>query len=266
MALGAAALAAVAAVVVVVAMRGGFAVDPPATASRPEAESVTVVATSARWWRHDEGGLTLVHLEDGELELRVAHSATQHRLIVSLPDGELEDVGTAFHVSVAAGRTVSVVVREGSVVVHRAGRPAVSLVAGDRWFAEPAPPPPVASAPPKAPVVPPPPPPAPVSPAAPVFRPPARNAIAAEFRDAVSLLDGGRNAAAATALSAFLAHHGDDPRAEDASYLLVLALERTGDAAATRAAAREYLQRYPSGFRRAQIEALAAPASTGAAR
>jgi ferric-dicitrate binding protein FerR (iron transport regulator) len=228
---------------------------------------VTVVATAARWWRHDEGGLTLVRLEDGELELQVAHSAKQHRLIVSLPDGELEDVGTAFHVSVAAGRTVSVVVREGSVVVHRTGRPPVSLVAGDRWFAEPARSPPVASAPPKPPAaLPPPRAPAPPPPPAPAPRPPARNTIAAEFRDAVSLLDGGRNAAAATALSAFLARHGDDPRAEDASYLLVVALQRTGDAAATRAAAREYLQRYPSGFRRAQIEPLAAPASAGSGR
>jgi outer membrane protein assembly factor BamD (BamD/ComL family) len=79
----------------------------------------------------------------------------------------------------------------------------------------------------------------------------------------VSLLDGGRNAAAATALRAFLARHGGDPRAEDASYLLALALQRTGDAVATRAAARDYLQRYPSGFRRSQIEALAAPTGSG---
>jgi TolA-binding protein len=240
-------------------------VDPPA-AARTEAASVTVTATSARWSRHDEGGLTLVRLEDGELEFQVAHGAKQHRLIVSLPDGELEDVGTAFHVAVAAGRTISVSVHEGAVVVHRAGRPAVYLVAGDRWFAEPAVPPAAASAPPKPPAALPSPPPPRSPPAAEATRHPARNAIAVEFRDAVALLDGGRNAAAAAALSAFLAHHGDDPRAEDASYLLVLALQRTGDTATTRAAARDYLQRYPSGFRRAQIEALAEPASTGPAR
>jgi len=244
-ALGALALAGTAAAAMI-ATRAARAVDPPAVTT----SAVTVAPTSARWSRYDQGGLTLVRLEDGELELHVAHGSAPHRLIVILPDGMLDDVGTTFHVSVAAGHTSAIAVRDGAVVMRRAGRPAVFLSAGDRWSPEPAPPP-VASAAPSPPAVPPP------APRAPrVTRPPVRNAIAAEFRDAVSLLEGGRNAAAATALSGFLARHGDDPRAEDASYLLVLALQRIGDAGATRAAAHEYLQRYPRGLRRAEAEAL----------
>jgi hypothetical protein len=221
-------------------------VDPPRPAAASTASAVTVVATRARWSRHDEGALTLVRLEDGELDLHVEHGAAPHHLIVSLPDGELEDLGTVFQVRVEAGRTVAVVVREGAVVMRRAGRPSVFLVAGDRWPPEP---PPVAAAPP-----------APVAPVAPppphAIRVPAGSAAAAEFRAAVALLDAGRNAPAVAALRAFVAHHPDDRRAEDASYLLVLALQRTGDAAATRDAAGAYLQRYPAGFRRAQVQAV----------
>jgi TolA-binding protein len=82
------------------------------------------------------------------------------------------------------------------------------------------------------------------------------DSTAAEFRAAVALLDAGRSADAATALRAFVARHAADPRAEDASYLLVLALQRVGDSAAVREAARAYLGRYPDGFRRAQVEPL----------
>jgi hypothetical protein len=241
-ALGAFVLAGVAATAVV-AMRSRPSVDPPATpavearaatvvaTSAAEIAAVTVVATSARWSRHDEGGLTRVRLDDGDLELHVPHGTEPHRLIVSLPDAELEDIGTAFHVSVVAGRTVSIVVSEGAVVLRRAGQPAVLLAAGERWLAEPAHP-----------------------------ERDKRDTVPREFRDAVSLLTSGRNAAAAAALRGFLARHGGDSRAEDASYLLVLALQRAGDSAAMRTAARAYLQRYPRGFRRSQVEPLATAA------
>jgi hypothetical protein len=265
--LGALALAAAAAGAVVI-VRGRPAVAPPPAASVVGAAAVTVVPRSARWSRHDEGGLTVVRLEDGELDLHVAHGTTPHRLVVRLPDGEIDDLGTAFHVRVVAGRTSSVVVREGAVVVRRTGHAAIVVSAGERWFAEPAAPP-VASAPPAKPQEP-----ATVSapPSSPgaVTRPssststarhPAPSAIAGEFRNAVSLLDSDRNAAAVIAFRAFLGRYRDDPRAEDASYLLVLALQRTGDATAMRAAARDYLRRYPSGFRRAHVEVLAEPSA-----
>jgi hypothetical protein len=59
------------------------------------------------------------------------------------------------------------------------------------------------------------------------------------------------------AFASFLAKHPRDPRAEDAAYLRVIALQRTGDSESTRWAAQEYLRRYPEGFRRAEMGALA---------
>jgi TolA-binding protein len=64
-------------------------------------------------------------------------------------------------------------------------------------------------------------------------------------------------AGAAAAFASFLAKHPHDPRAEDAAYLRVIALQRSGDSGSVRWAAQEYLRRYPEGFRRAEMEALA---------
>jgi outer membrane protein assembly factor BamD (BamD/ComL family) len=69
-------------------------------------------------------------------------------------------------------------------------------------------------------------------------------------------LDRGDNRGAATLFGAFLARHPGDRRAEDAAYLRVIALQRCGDAASTKDAAREYLRRYPSGFRRVEVEPM----------
>jgi TolA-binding protein len=69
-------------------------------------------------------------------------------------------------------------------------------------------------------------------------------------------LDVGDNRAAAAAFASFLAKHPRDPRAEDAAYLQVIALQRSGDQGSTKAAALEYLHRYPEGFRRAEVEPL----------
>jgi hypothetical protein len=46
-----------------------------------------------------------------------------------------------------------------------------------------------------------------------------------------------------------------DPRAEDTAYLRVMALRRSGDDKMKQAAHQD-LQRYPSGFRRTEVEAL----------
>jgi hypothetical protein len=49
----------------------------------------------------------------------------------------------------------------------------------------------------------------------------------------------------------------EDPRAEDAAYLLVIALQRASDADGARQAAGDYLRRFPNGFRRASVAAIA---------
>jgi hypothetical protein len=50
----------------------------------------------------------------------------------------------------------------------------------------------------------------------------------------------------------------DATRAEDESYLRIVALSRAGAVEDMRRAAQRYLQRFPTGFRRPEVERLAA--------
>jgi hypothetical protein len=79
---------------------------------------------------------------------------------------------------------------------------------------------------------------------------------AIEFRAAVAVLDAGANRDAAAAFARFLATHARDPRAEDAAYLRVIALQRCGADDEMKRAAQEYLRLYPGGFRHAEMEKL----------
>jgi hypothetical protein len=222
-------------------------------------DPVVIVPEDARWSRSEEGATTRVTLDDGELEIHVKHRAAPHGLVLSLPDGELDDVGTTFHVRVQGGRTVAIRVQEGAVVFRRTRAGTLLLGAGESWTADGPPAAVVATAS------------LTVSAGAakPIQSPPRGPTLsssndnaealgaAKEFRDAVDLLNKGNGGAAAGALRSYLARHPGDGRAEDAAYLLVLALQRAGDEAAAAAAAREYLQRYPHGLRRREIERLA---------
>jgi FecR-like protein len=225
---------------------------PPRAALAKSADPITIRAdSSARWSRHSEAGLDRVVLESGALSIRVDHIASQRRLLVSLPDGELEDIGTTFSVSAAAGHTARVTVQEGSVVLRLQGHPPIALGAGDAWS-----PPPLPAAP------------APAVPSiTPTLRPApsAKRAVtadsdadpSADFRAAMASFNSGDNATAAARFAVFLTQHPQNAHAEDAAYLRVLALQRAGNSSATRQAARDYLARYPRGFRHAEAEALA---------
>ena len=72
----------------------------------------------------------------------------------------------------------------------------------------------------------------------------------------MAALDRGDNSQAAALFNAFVVAHPRDSRAEDALYLRVIALQRTGNSSATERAANDYLRRYPHGFRTAEIESL----------
>lgn len=238
----------------------------PAVATSPEPVLVRA-DSSARWSKRLENQVETIVLESGALSIRVDHAVSQRRLLVILPDGELEDIGTTFSVSAAAGHTTSVTVQDGSVVLRLRGKPPLVLGAGDVWSPPPAPASaPVPSAPlassapaaghgraalPSAST-------APAAPAAPAASlPTPRVDPSAEFRAAMSAFNGGDNPRAAMLFAAFLTQHPRDSHAEDAAYLRILALQRTGNSVATRQAARDYLARYPRGFRHAEAEALA---------
>ena len=215
-----------------------------------------IESRGATWSRADDPTVTRLRLQDGELLIHVNHSAVaRRRLIVLLPDGELEDLGTTFVVRVENGRAAAVGVREGVVMLRRVNAAELVLKAGQEWVAEPE-----ASitgsgsaAPYASSTV--------GTAAPPVVAPSGKgslaSAAASEFRDAVAQLESGHPSAAASGLRAFLARHPQDERDEDASYLLVVALRECGDAFGSLDAAHAYLQRYPAGFQRSEVEGLA---------
>ena len=231
---------------------------PPAHASN----AVVHADSTAVWTQRRVGERESVVLERGALWIHVDHSTGEGRLVVVLPDGELEDIGTTFMVSADDGRTTRVAVQEGHVVLRLRGQAPIALGPGDTWTPDPRP---VASA--QASVAPP----VDLAPTARLDRgerstpslrssaslasPPAPDA-SVDFRAAMAALDVGDNHQAAEAFADFLEKHPGDPRSEDAAYLRVVALQRSGDSAAMKRAALVYLRRYPAGFRRAEVEPL----------
>jgi ferric-dicitrate binding protein FerR (iron transport regulator) len=215
------------------------------------------------WSERAEGDREVVVLEHGALSIRVDHAISARRLVVMLPDGELEDTGTTFTVSADGGRTTRVAVQEGSVQLRLRDLPAIAVAAGEVWT----PATPLATASARAssntsgepsPVTPP-----HLAPVAPHAQPPRvatfselAHDAAADFSGPMAALDRGDNRAAADGFARFLRSHESDARAEDAAYLRVIALQRCNDHDGMRAAALEYLRRYPAGFRRGEVKTL----------
>jgi hypothetical protein len=229
----------------------------PASASRVQVQA----DSTASWTTRSEADHEKIILERGALRVRVDHASGPVRCMVVLPDGELEDIGTVFTVSVEDGRTTRVAVEEGSVVLRIRGQPLLALGAGGTWSpsARPAASACAQCAPSAEPV------------ASGSLSPPAQSAAAlhtpppavsaapdplADFRSAVAALNAGDNHEAASRFARFLAKHPRDSQAEDAAYLRVIALQRSGDTGGMREAAVEYMRSYPRGFRHADVEAL----------
>jgi hypothetical protein len=215
---------------------------------------VVEAAAGAVWSRRSEGERELIVLEGGELRIEVKNAPGKRALLVLLPDGELVDEGTIFSVRVEAGRTTRVAVEQGRVALRIRGRPALAIGANESF---------PSSAPPASQVLEtaraeaPPPPAAPA--AVPAPKPAPADGVSGaseEFRAAVDAYNGGKHQLAAARLARFLARYPRDPRAEDAAYLRVVALQKSGDGAALKAAAEDYLRRYSSGFRRAEVAGL----------
>ena len=211
--------------------------------------------------RTESNGKKLI-VERGALWIHVDHLDAAGRFIVVLPDGELEDTGTTFTVSVENGRTTRVAVEEGSVVLRIRGQPPVAIGRGESWSPEPRPATPARAS--SAPVAEP----APSerrSPPARTVQPPSAPLPSAsaltsdpsvDFRSAMAALNSGAHGESAAAFASFLAKYPRDPRAEDAAYLRIIALQRSGDTGAMKDAVLAYLRRYPKGFRRAEAERL----------
>jgi hypothetical protein len=220
--------------------------------------AVVEAGPAAVWSDRRDGDRERIVLERGDLRIHVDHAAGQGGLLVVLPDGELEDIGTTFDVHAGDGRTRRVSVAEGHVVLRLRDRPPVNLGPGETWVEEPPAPAPSSISPPV--LAAPGPSPPPSDRETRRGPPPAASGAAdpsAEFRAAMSALDLGDSHDAAARFEAFVARHPRDPRAEDAAYLRVIALQKCGDAAGTRRAAVDYLRLFPDGFRRAEVVEVA---------
>jgi hypothetical protein len=228
--------------------------------------------SAATWSRRWQGDREEIVLQRGALSIHVDHSWSPRPVLVRLPDGELEDIGTTFSVNVQDGRTTRVAVEEGSVVLRVRGQPSVVMGQGAVWTPDQPSESPasarvvspatesVSSIPASSTLSPRPPastafPPHPRSPLK--FRA-MNDAASAAFREAIGLLDDGDDRKAEQALLRFLARYPRDQRSEDAGYLRVIALQRCGDDAMMKQAAREYLLRHPSGLHRGDLERLLA--------
>ncbi len=203
----------------------------------------------ARWEERVESGAHKIRLESGTLSIRVTHTGSEPRLIVEVPDGQIRDQGTRFSVTVASGRTQAIRVDEGAVAFRRSDGSVVELDAGGSWLPSPPPPPP--------------------SPA--VVEAPIPSASASVNEDARSVgasangvqpvtprrhrSAGASGSSSAAVSSASPAEAGHDE--EDMLYLRVLALVKEGRTAEARVAAQEYLRRFPAGFRRTEVQAVA---------
>ena len=130
--------AAVVGVVVFFSRPGSKAVAPaPAAYERLAASAETHVEVSAgagaRYTRTVSGDVERFDLVDGTLRLRVVRAAGGRRVLVKVPDGEIEDVGTTFEVLVRDGHTERVGVEEGRVVARLAALAPVTVEAGSVW-------------------------------------------------------------------------------------------------------------------------------------
>lgn len=217
----AAAVSAVAVLSIVVVTRPHPPAPPPKT---------VVVATAlgnSQWSRKDTPTRQQIDLRDGTLELAVQRPPSGAPLVVLVPDGEIEDLGTRFQVAVREQKTQAITVTEGAVVFRRAGEADVRVEAGQSWARE--------------------------QPRAAVQAPRGLH------QEEVNRPSAQGAARAAPAPSASSARNDGAPSAlaEDAAYLHVVALLREGRTAEARLAAQDYLRSFPEGFRRVEMERVA---------
>ena len=210
--------------------------DPANAVSKPIVEVLS--DGGAHWQVQHEATLDRVEFTDGVASFKV-HPHPGRRVLVQLPDGELQDLGTTFEVTVHAGQTEHISVSEGRVLVRLRGQHEFSLQAGERWqravVTDPSP----EAVPPSA----------PQGANMPHVR--ALEVTTMHSRQgalpAASLASSPRPAATARSLD-----HTSE-RTEDAAYLSIVSLLHQQKYAEARARARAYLLQFPTGFRRVEV-------------
>ncbi|MEO6603814.1 MAG: FecR family protein [Polyangiaceae bacterium] len=208
----------------------------PLPAALPKSAVEVRAQAGARWVVQNRVGLEQVQVSDGEVSFKV-HSHPDRRVLVLLPDGEIEDLGTTFEVAVHDQHTSHIAVSEGRVTVRLSNQPEFILAAGEHWET------PVAAPAPRL-----------LGPESPAQPERAAQAIAPKAASvALRASANARPATAAAATAPSAALDTESTRAEDNAYLAVVALLRRGRTAEARAQAKAYLLRFPRGFRRVEM-------------
>lgn len=232
---------AVRSLVFAVALCASFALAWRVVRTEPQTQVTTTDEGGARWSTYDEGALRRIDLLEGTLALRIDRPASGKRVVVRVPDGEIEDTGTTFRVTVRDGHTNAVEVDEGSVVVRLEGRPPTTLSAGARWTRDPAPIAQPAVAP---------------SPTSVVSETPVASATP-PARSAATRMASSSSSSSPPTASSRPAAQADDGE-EDRAYVEIVRLLREKREADATAAARDYVRRFPNGFRRTEVDRVLA--------
>ena len=225
--------------------------------TRPVETIVEVFAApNASWSSRVEGGAKRIELRDGSIDIVVHRKPGDPKVLLFVPDGEIEDIGTTFTVSVVSGHTESIRVSEGAVLFRKHYQAPIRVEAGSSWMA-----------------------PAPEREPSPVAEcSPALASTAGELLSdgrAKRPSDAKKDASTGSRSAPVIPPHeaSSSPRLvdlqapsgaeEDAAYLYIITLLREGRHGEAKSAAGKYLEDFPSGFRRPEvariIEADAAP-------
>ncbi len=187
--------------------------------SIPFAANVSAAdGTMAHWSRRIADGIEWVELSDGRFHIEIRVHGRERHVAVRAPDGRIDDLGTVFNVAISGGHTTRIAVEEGSVMLRLEGTSAATVSAGEVWERR-------------------------------LDEPPESDTFQAGARAL-------RHVSAETVhLGTTKARRRDtdlnaiDERAEDDAYMNVIRLLRGARVSEAQTAAREYLRRFPGGFR-----------------
>jgi len=214
----------------------GRTASPTPTQTRPSPVVEIQASAGARFSDRVEARLERVEFEDGSASLTV-HPHPDRRVQVLLPDGEIADLGTIFHIYVEGGRTQRISVSDGRILVRLCDRQPFTLAAGESWQRE-------------TPLV------AANAAAEPSTAPAPDDSARSRAAPRVHAPTA-RNNAAPVASARGESTTGDTTQAEDDAYLSIIESLRRGRADEARARAKSYLLHFPNGFRRVEVLNLA---------
>jgi ferric-dicitrate binding protein FerR (iron transport regulator) len=112
----------------------GHKVTQTQTGATEAAGSVVEVRAEAgaRWSERTSRELDQVNLWEGAAAFTV-HLHKRRRVVIQLPDGEVEDIGTVFEIRVSEQHTRRISVSRGRISVRLRGRHPFTLGAGEAW-------------------------------------------------------------------------------------------------------------------------------------